>query len=223
MEVPNSGSNEQFVALEDLAATIRDLIPTCSSNAVDELDQSDILNSNQNNSNRDSTRMPKPSVDCIFVDNDQYFDSSKPEGMTQKEASKYKSILKSMKSVIQKGETFVSSFMDHAGEILPIFAVADVSFWVLRDFGTCLMKHEKDTSFAGACQEIIEKYPGRKRVIKTLCAAIDSYMRRGGFGVDNNRYRAIFLLYSKLDDRFDMVCFGPTDTREPAKSSRGKK
>lgn len=211
----SSSGNEQFVAIDNLAWTIRELCPE-TSNGVDESteDQPDSLIQNQSSNIRDSSRSLKPSVDCIFVDHDQYFDSDKP--VSKADVPNWKALLKTMKGIAQKGESFVSSMADPstngAGDFLPIFAVADVSFWVLRDFGTMLMKRANERSTTGACLEIKEQYPKHKRTIKTLGSAIDNFMKSNGFWVTTGSHGnavpkvvVIILLYSKVDDRFDMV------------------
>jgi hypothetical protein len=199
-----------------LALSIRGLLPqaTGSLNGTAE-EQQNALVQNQTSSKIESLRSSKPSVDCIFVDQDQYFDSDKPVSKT--DTSNWKSVLKSMKGITQRGESFVLSMADPstsgAGDFVPIFAVADVSFWLIRDFGTCLMKRAKERSASGACQQVIEQYPKYKRTIRTLGVAIDNFMKRNGFWVGASHSHAqhvrktqvTILLYSKADDRFDMV------------------
>jgi hypothetical protein len=147
--------------------------------------------------------------------------------VSKAETPNWKVVLKTMKSISQRGEQFLAGIMDpstvNVRDELPIFAVADISFWALRDFGTYLMKRcRTELSTAGACDQVTEGYPKYKRVIKTLGAAVETYMRRngywtssghrsgahGGHGHHNaNHGRAMLnlLLYSRSDDRFDLV------------------
>jgi hypothetical protein len=166
-------------------------------------------------SNREAANSKRASVACIFVDHDQFFEGEK--SIAKMESSSYKAVFKTMKNIAQRCESFVSGLSDlslDGSESLPVFAVADVSFFVLRDFGTALMKlPSNEKSASGACLEIIEQYPKHKRVLKTLGVAIDNFMRRAGFWVLGNstndphpsRHLISMLLYSKADDRFDMV------------------
>jgi hypothetical protein len=135
-----------------------------------------------------------------------------------------------MKSVKLSAESYLSSLQDPSSQAaiglegVPVFAVADLSFFVLRDFGTALMRRErKEHSASGACAEMIEKYPKHRRVLKTLSVAIDNYMRQhniwsgGNSGNDESErnqtggHRSAssslitVLFYSKIDDRFDMI------------------
>ena len=188
-----SNSNEQLVHIDALASTIRDLSAE-SGVALDETqeEQTDsmIIPSQGGGGGRDITsgKTYKPTVECIYIDNDQFYSSDKSysKGENSRD-SNWKSISKAMKGIAQRGESFVLSMVDpiSAGMgNIPVFAVADVSFWVLRDFGTCLMQHsEKDQNPTKVGLDMAEKHPRHKRALKTLCAAIDNYMRKHGFWV----------------------------------------
>lgn len=247
-------TNERFVELENLGLTIRELsLEFLNSNSDeyrsdhhhhhhDSMDTSLAMThlANPSSSVRESTGRSgtsylKPSVDCIFVDHDQYYDGDRP--VSKAENPNWKVVLKTMKAIGQKGEEFVTGLVDpstvDAGETLPIFAVADISFWALRDFGTCLMKRGKqEKSAVGACRQVTEDYPKFKRIIKTLGSAIESFMKRHGYwssssastsssmnnpqqqqqhGALSHReagHRQVLvsiLLYSRADDRFDLI------------------
>jgi hypothetical protein len=234
----SGSSNEHFVEVENLALTIRELSSEFLSNGGDDnrsedphrhltmMDSSSAPHttpSNMKDSNRSSNL--KPSVDCIYVDHDQFYDGERP--VSKSETPNWKVVLKTMKAISQKGEQFVTGLADpstvDAGESLPIFAVADISFWALRDFGTCLMKRgQQEKSAIGACRQITEEYPKFKRVLKTLGAAIESFMKRNGywssssgtttsttgghhFHREGRKVLISILLYSRAEDRFDMI------------------
>lgn len=222
-----SASNEQVVSLDNLAFTIRELTAEMQSSSDDAMvdDNDPRLNSTSAGQVSDSHQggSAVASVDCIYVDHDQYYDSERP--VSKAENSNWKVVMKTMKSISQRGEQFLAGMMDpsilDAGDMLPIFAVADISFWALRDFGTYLMKKSRsELSTAGACNQAIEEYPKYKRIIKTLGAAIESFMRRNGYWTSsghrsgsnghshyNNERKGMLnlLLYSRSDDRFDLV------------------
>lgn len=170
-------------------------------------------------STKDSNRAAalKSSVGCVYVDHDQFYDIDRP--VNKAETPNWKAVLKTMKVIVQKGEQFASGLLE--GESFPIFAVADISFWALRDFGTSLMKlGHQEKSCLGACRQITEEYPKFKRILKTLGTAIESYMKHNGYWATNNgghinsrqnnstrggQLLVPILLYSRADDRFDLI------------------
>lgn len=242
------GGSEQLVPVETLAWTIRDLSPTAGTSSDDlgrrpldsKVGASGPDNVKHETSSGSSSR--EPSIECIYVQNDQFFDCERPVSKADSRA-KSKTITKTMRGITQRAEAFLRSMVDPGdgpSSDLPVFVVTDASFWCLRDFGTHLMKSvdgqagggggddypRNQCSSARACLETTESYPGQKRSLKTLGAAIDNYMKRNGFwngggqaGEKNHghnhgnhhhhnsdhRQEVIFLLYSKPDDRFDMV------------------
>ena len=225
-------SNERLVELENLAFTIREMLSQLSSgeDGTSEDHHRTIESSStalsSTYSSKDAARGGnlKPSMDCIYVDHDQYYESSRIVGKA--ETPHWKVIIRTMKVVIQKGEQFVSGMVDpsivDAGESLPMFAVSDISFWALREFGTCLMKRGcQERSAVGACREVTDTYPNFKRIIKTLGSAIENYMKRNGYWStttstsapsghhrvpSQNRQGLVnLLLYSRSDDRFDLI------------------
>ena len=244
-------SSERLVLLENLAWTIRDLSPSACAGNNDMLvhhhhEQIGISgqahhqnssyrdggggSSSSNNNNRSSSSI-ETSIECIYIQNDQFFDCERPVSKADKTQSK--TVIKTIRGITQRAESFVQSMVDPgdgAANDLPVFVVTDVSFWCLRDFGSHLMRttvagttetradYYQCSSSSKAYMETIESYPKYKRSLKTLGAAIDSYMKRNGFwrggpggGGDKNQHHhhqyqeVIFLLYSKPDDRFDMI------------------
>ena len=232
-----STTNEQIVSIENLASTIKELSAEMIASTIKEL-SAEMIAASDDTSLGAATLRPLPreppsmghpgqsskgTVDCIYVDHDQYYDPDRPVS----KAENWKVVLKTMKSVAQRGEQFISGMLDasavDANMPLSIFAVADISFWALREFGTCLMKRSRsERSATGACREVTEEYPRFKRVIKTLGSAIESFMKRNGYWIASGHQRAVstahhqetnqnrakvvtILLYSRADDRFDMV------------------
>ena len=221
-----STTNEQLVSIENLAFTIRAF-------SAEMLAASDDITLGAATLRPTTRELPslghlgqssKGTVDCIYVDHDQYYDSDRPVS----KAENWKVVLKTMKSVSQRGEQFLSGMLDtstvDASGPLSIFAVADISFWALREFGTCLMKRSRsERSATGACREVTEEFPKFKRIIKTLGSAIESFMKRNGYWMASGYHRSVstvhqhetsvssrakvvtILLYSRADDRFDMV------------------
>lgn len=210
-----SGVHEEVVTLDNLPYAIQDLSPVLATVAEDTFDRTDSTTSAPR-ALKDSGRSARTSVDCIYVDRDHYFDVDRPVSKT--EVSNYKVVIKTMKAIVQKGETFVAAMSDpslaDSGGFLPVFAAADLSFWALRDFGTYLMKCGDDMSSTRACQQAIEQYPKFKRSLRTLGLAIDNFMKRNGIWVTasasqgtvrRGKRTCTLLLYGRVDDRFDMV------------------
>jgi hypothetical protein len=202
-----------LVLLENLAWTIRELSPATNT-GFDESTNDQAISSggqHQSNSNREPGKTIEPSIECIYVQNDQFFDSERP--VSKAETSNFKTVVKSMKAIAPRAGSFVLSMVDPramagAANGLPVFAVNDVPFWCLREFGSNLMRRADEKSSNNACLDTINSYPAHKRSLKTLGAAIDNYMKRNGLwqgeGTQSRR-EVVILLYSKPDDRFDVV------------------
>jgi len=211
----SGGCTELVVSLENLASTIIGITAGRGSDEVDDDDSIDNAQPPSWRENRSRTR-----VECIFVDHDQYISSTRE--ISRNDTPHYKTYLKGMKSVQLSAESYLSSFQNPSSqgafglEGVPVFAVADLPFFALRDFGTSLMRRErKEQSAAGTAAEMIENYPKHKRVLKTLSAAIDAFMKQngvwsgsGGARNDHDHHSSSLmtvLFYSKVDDRFDMI------------------
>lgn len=237
------GSSERVVSVENLAWTILELSPF----STDGLDKNGgkgdhIPTLASQNSKETAPASVKSCIDYIYIENDQFFESDR--SVSKAETPNWKAVLRSMKGVVHKGESFVASLADPSSSStkvgsssgssssntsgsneLPLFAVADVPFWLIRDLGTCLMKHSQEETAVEACKEIAEKYPKHKRVLRTVGQAIDQYMKRHTFWSSktnekgshhhhhthhhhhHHRQKQLIpmLLYSKSDDRFDLI------------------
>mmetsp|Transcript_7742 Transcript_7742/g.19117 ORF Transcript_7742/g.19117 Transcript_7742/m.19117 type:complete len:1794 (-) Transcript_7742:268-5649(-) len=240
---------EHLVLLDNLAWTIRELLPTAYTSNDEQPREQIGLEANAyrdggsgvggNNYRSTPSSSRETSIECIYVQNDQFFDCERTASKMDKTHSK--TVAKTMRGITQRAEAFVRSMVDPGdgpSSDLPVFVVTDVSFWCLRDFGSRLMRTADSSQACGsqwsatkAYLETIETYPKHKRSLKTLGAAIDSYMKRNGFstgGGDSkhqqsgnhhhhqhhhahhnqhhqHQHDVIFLLYSKPDDRFDMI------------------
>jgi hypothetical protein len=214
----SSSGNEMVVQLNYLATTILGDAFWTEDTAEDQTETAVGPTTNSRSDYRSSSRAAQ--VECIYVDEDHYFGNDRE--INKSETPHWKTYLKAMKSATQLAETYLSNLQDPTSQPLasmegvPVFAVSEVSFWALRDFGTSLMRRERrEQSASGACTETIDRYPKHKRVLKTLAMAIDNYMRRHGMWgsrdhlhnrrVGSSSSLITMLLYSKTDDRFDMV------------------
>ena len=223
--------NERLVALDDLAPSILSAVM----NGDNQEDAA--LSHTPNNSREQRTRSTQAaSVKCIYIDNDTYYGVERDISKTDTP----KTCLRSMKTIALSAESFIKGIQDTSRlasmgvPTIPVFALIDVSFWILRDFGTALMRRErKEQSTVGACNEMIERHGAKhKRSLKTLGLAIDNYMRRYGLwgqgpGSDQSHSESstlfTILLYTKVDDRFDMVTLSCSNKNEKALSTQGTK
>lgn len=209
-----NSSTETFVALENLAMVIsapRSADDTTSSEPSDGL-QSVSTEGNQ------SGRTSRSNMECIYVDHDQFYSNEKQ--VSKSDTSNWKAVLKALKSVTQRSEAYMDSMAGTAhGQRTTVIAV-NLSFWILRDFGTSLMRRSEPTT-SGALTEMTEKYPKHKKILKTVAVAVDSTMKTNGYwgrngeGAESKKgCLMILLLYSKTDDRFDMISLGDEDSHE---------
>jgi len=207
----SSGStSEVVVPLDDLASTI---LGDSSLLEEDTEEQAEGA-TNQNSSFREHRPSRETQVECILVVEDAYFGNDRE--VSKNETPQWKTYRKAMKSISLSAESYLYSLQDSKSQAaagmqgLPVFAIADISFWALRDFGTALMRREgSEKSAFGASNEIIgissfallpttyrtlridsripilsstgaDKYPKHKRVLKTLAVAMDNFMKRHG-------------------------------------------
>ena len=247
----NTGSySEVFVSLDDLPGMIQG---ASQGRGIDDVHKDGNANESftgfnsresrtNNNNNNKSSNFRKASVECIYVDSDQFL--SRKRDVSKNDTPNYKNTLRSMKSVQYSAENFLSSLPDpsYHSEIgidgIPVFAVTELSFFMIREMGTEIMRREtSDWSSAGAGAAMMERYPKYKRILRNLSNAIDHFMKLshnfwnptdvgGGGGTNSNSsgsltvpsasFSALFptasssslitiLLYSIVDDRFDMI------------------
>lgn len=179
----STGGNEIFCSLEKLASAV-------ASGADEEAEPLERSAPSEGEFNQKSYSI----VEFIYVDTDQYYGLDKQ--VYKIDRSNWKAIRRSIKGITQRSEACLNDVqMKSPGQGTPVFAV-NRRFWDLRDFGTSLMRHGGDPS------AITERYPKHQKVIKTLAMAFDSLLKKYG---KSSVSRVTILLYSKEDDRFDMV------------------
>jgi hypothetical protein len=210
----SSSAAEQFVTLDSLAATIQ-------AGSFDDVDHhvgeqnEDSYHHGFDNATGPTQRATSKSasVDCIYVETDQYWSSEKQ--ITKSDSPNYKALMKTVKSISQRSEAYldVMNGASTSSNPAPVVIASDLPFWVLREFGTTLMRRGEATALPASI-ETTERYPKHKRILKTLSMAIDSTMKKHGYwnekGDSPSNKHDLFtvFLYSKLDDRFDMVSLG---------------
>ena len=234
----NTGNySEIFVPLDDLPSMIqgavsgRGIDENKDDNAIENVSGSNVRESRNNNGN-----FRKARVECIYVDSDQFL--SRKRDVSKNDTPNYKNTLRSMKSVQYTAESFLSALPDpsYHSEIgidgIPVFAVTELSYFLLREMGTEIMRREtSDWSCTGACTVMMERYPKYKRIFRNLSNAIDNYMKQShnfwnmtdgssgpmtgpsstsssvGMTPSSSSSSSLItiLLYSIVDDRFDMM------------------
>lgn len=195
-------SSERLVSVENLARTISEFDPS------NDISQYNELAPYQYQKNcalyRDGVNKMKTSIECVYVTSDQFFDRER--SVAKLDTAQFKSAIKTIRSITQRAESFVQSMVHPCGgsnlaNDLPVFVVTGLSFWCLREFSNLLMRNQCCTI---ACLKATKSYPNEKRCLKTLGLAIDCYLERNNFTQDRDR-EVIMLLYSKMDDKFDLV------------------
>ena len=192
-----SDQNEEFVSVEDLPGLIRNRLESDVTADMEHSTTSTQLKSLEHPTRGRSTGSLHIKVDCIYVDEDQFYPGIKGKPGQDR---KPKSVRKTQSSATQKAEAYIKNLADSRGDGTPLIA-SELQFWILREFGTCVMMREEHSSIA-ASNEIAEKYPQHKRVLKTLAMAIDYIMRQHG---EAGEGLVDLMMYSIPDDRFDLI------------------
>ena len=241
--------SEEFVSLELLAPTIEDRLDliTVEKSSTESVPPDRNLVSERLYPNEDTNHVGYRSsakVECIYVEADQYYGHEK----MLKGDSFSKKVMKIVKTVSQRYGTFINGLteipLSNGSEGSQVIA-SGLPFWVLRDFGTFVMKNN-DPSTIGAGNEMAERYPKHKKVIKTLCTALDYLLRRheiAGSGpgkkssaecILKSKHSLNVFLFSIPDDRFDLITLGGngiglklseagTNTRSRGKEKGGRR
>ena len=206
-------SGETIVPLDALAATLKEGLSLGNHNYSTSSSQGAVmLSSELSSSNMKPQRESSQSlatIDCVIVEDDGYYNSS---NISKSETPRWKTYLKAQKRVERSSESFLSSMKTmNQGNGLFVFSCS-LPFFVLRQYGTSLLRHEKNHMLTTlAFQETeSEKY---KKSLKTLSAAIDHAMKRHRI--------ADILLHSSLEDRFDLVSLSLPE-KKPHQSHRGR-
>ena len=208
----SSWSSEKFVSIQNLSAAILDGHVDDCDHPFEPNDDIDAFDGSTGYGQiRQSWKGSR--VECVCVETDQFWGSDKQ--MPKSDNQNWKSILKSLKTVSQRSEAYLESISGSSSSQGAVVIAADLPFWVLREFGTTLMR-SGDSSATRAGAETTERHPKHKRIIKTLSMAIDSSMKSRGYWNNSvqkgtsssSRDLLTILFYSRLDDRFDMISLG---------------
>eukprot|EP00550_Attheya_septentrionalis_P002446 CAMPEP_0198283486 /NCGR_PEP_ID=MMETSP1449-20131203/3055_1 /TAXON_ID=420275 /ORGANISM="Attheya septentrionalis, Strain CCMP2084" /LENGTH=1832 /DNA_ID=CAMNT_0043980097 /DNA_START=122 /DNA_END=5620 /DNA_ORIENTATION=+ len=209
----NSEGNETLIPLDDLATTIKESLPSVVGGGVVHpgkvekpfsSERQILLTKTLTHRESSGLKSRAAKVECVYVDGEHYYGHEK---QNKPDTGNWKAIAKSIKSVSQRAESFLSDLMNtsakRGGEGTPVVAV-DLPFLVLREWGTFVMQ-QGGSSTTWASNIMTEKYPKHKKLFKTISVAIDSIVaRRLKLGISMSDSTTLFM-YSMLDDQFDMV------------------
>ena len=232
----DSGGSEEFVPLTALAGEILDRLDLIAeSSSIQRVQYVNLQDREASGAvaNREiaSNTTNPAKVECIYVDSEQYIGLDK----VKHESVRAKSTLKALKTATQRAEAYIGElFVGNSTNGTPVLAV-DLPFRILREYGTCLMDCGNNT--AHARDEISQRFPKHKRVVKTLSSAIDSVLRRRGMTTEKKSKSTeeglqpiSMFMYSSPDDRFDLVSIisggssktnGSTGREEPKSNPEG--
>lgn len=204
--------NEQFISIASLSGEILDRLTVVTEVSSSQQTHRNALQDRELPSSAPSIRdmssnaSPMVKIECFYVDSEHYI------AETAKHESRSKAAKKALKTASQRAEAYLSELTGNSVGGTPVFAV-DLPLRVLREYGTCLM--ESGTNVANTRDEISQKYPKHKRVLKTLSSAIDNFLRRRATS-NEKRFKTSpealappqpisMFLYSTSEDRFDLV------------------
>lgn len=176
-----------------------------------------VLTSSRETSARVSS--PAVSIECIYVDEDQFHVA---QDKLPGNDSDRKGRLKLIKSSIQRAGLYLSNLCDvstsQGGCGTPVLATK-LPFLLLREFGTIIMSRH-GSSVVDSSSELFDRYPKRKKHLKSLAMSVDYLLRRQDSmnSTENGKSRSghpevgknrsglfTVFLYSICDDRFDLV------------------
>ena len=178
-----SSSSEKFVSLLNLPAAILDGHFDDCDHPFEPNDDMNVFDGNEGYGQSRQSGKPA-SVECIYVEADQFWGSEKQ--LPKSDNQNWKSILKSLKTVSQRSEAYLESLSGTPTSHGAVVFAVDLPFWVLREFGTSLMRRGEFTA-ARASAETIERHPKHKRLLKTLSMAIDTSMKNHGYWNNSNQ------------------------------------
>jgi len=220
----NSGS-EEFISLSALAETMKHRLESMSF-ADDKGSDGDLdlglAHDRHGTTARSATGKdlahtgPKSNfssqIDFIYVDSDQYYVGEK---LSKSDRSDYIAVKKMLRTISQKAKTFLNDLVNSksvAGGQGPLIIAVDMPFFVVRDFGTSIMIRGESHTLE-AKNELTERHPKYKKVLKTLFATIETLARRRDrsnskdevvdVGVENTP--AYMFVYSIIDEQFDLI------------------
>jgi len=130
-------------------------------------------------------------IECIYVSEDQYFDSEQKVSNAQ-----WKSVKKIMKSSVQRMKCHLGDLFN--GSSVPVVAI-DLTYQKLREIGNSLIFN----GLGSLLGDITTKYPEHKKLLRTLMYAVDGLIRKEF----HNEKDSCLLLYSIPDDKFDLITF----------------
>lgn len=153
-----------------------------------------------------STSTAAPDPEYIYIDADQfYLNLDKASGRDPK----VKPLLKQMKKMQIKAHPLVKE------ELQNILAV-DLPFSIVREFNSEVM-FSSGHSILNSTSEFLNRHPKHRKTLKTFAMCLDFLLRRNEDLSQEGKHTLMsFLVYSQLDDRFDLL------TLETSRNARSR-
>ena len=183
----NYNGNEEIVDINSLSSLLLERLSFVNDKSDDNIASHQQTNANDLSSQSMQSNYSNFELDCIYVDNDQYYDDSNRINTAQ-----WKRVKKVMKSTSQKMMDHLSNnVLDSAAPVIAL----DLPFRVVRQVGSCLIFDGLESLVSN---DITTRYPRHRKTLRTLMYACDSICRR-------TKGRPTFFLYSTIDDEYDLV------------------
>lgn len=208
----NTG-DEEFIPLNMLASTINERLVDKTVSARKEenhhFNDEIILSPRKDQKTNNGVGGISPGdIQIVYVESDQYYGH---ERFNIEDRSEHKTVRKAISAMKQRTISFVDELVGTDAHELIVFGI-NLPFKVVRELGTILMFGESNHSIGTAYLPLTESYPKHKKLLKSLCNAIENMLD------DGHASNKKILLYSKSDDMFDLVTLS-----KKSKSNRSSK
>ena len=201
--------DEEFVTLQDLSARVKEHLAhtdeVVASSDKEMIEQNGVPLGRQP-SNVEESKGSSSSVvlDCIYVDEDMYYTGQEDRKKSAGDKAAIKAARKEISRATQKAEAYIDSISTSTkGHGTPVI-VSALPYLVLRELGTRLVR-VTSTNTVEAVSAVSTNYPHYRRLLKTVGMSVDRVLSEYG---DKWHEGIDVLMYSTLDDRFDLIVIG---------------
>lgn len=197
--------DEFFVPLQDLPGKVKEHLLAYTDDGVS--NDKEIIEQNgalgRQSSNVEETKgSSSAAVDCIYADEDMYYAMQEADRKKGAAGKAMKVVRKEIARATQKAEAYIDCIATSAkGHGTPVIASA-LPYLLIRELGTRLVTSSNTFE---AVTTVTNNYPQYRRLLKTVGMSIDRVLAEYG----DRRHESIdVLMYSTLDDRFDIIAIG---------------
>ena len=192
--------SEEIIPLTSLPALLLDRLSSVGDTNDDTNSSSDAQNQLAINGDSSNVHLQPHSnidIECIYVDNDQYWDNEH-----RVDSASWKQIKKIMKASSQK-------MASHIGDVIekgtPVVAV-NMPYRAVRDVGNTLIFDGIESLNSTASNGIATKYPEHKKKMRCLMYALDGMARKDHIKCNSDGKNEMRLfLYSIPCDKYDLI------------------